>query len=217
MRITASLLLFRIKVQPPDLVSKKLESDRRMFNALEASSSTPSVVLLLTLRASRLRDKDVFSKSDPMCVVSQFVGRLTGNGQWKECGRTERLQNTLNPEWATQIRIEYFFEEKQTMKFEVGLKGNCGEITIWSEEVDEGSKENVLFNLSARKLDKKDFFGKSDPFLNIYRVNDDGSRLLVHRTEAIMRELNPTWKPFEVNVKMLCFGDRSRDSIRARN
>ncbi|KAL6739698.1 hypothetical protein Aduo_013123 [Ancylostoma duodenale] len=237
----------RVKVQPPDLLSKKSESDRRMFNALEASSSTPSVVLVLTLRASRLRDKDVFSKSDPMCVVSQFVGRLTGNGQWKECGRTERLQNTLNPEWATQIRIEYFFEEKQSMKFEVydidskstelsahdflgrmecdlaeivsnrplvrplsGLKGNCGEITIWSEEVDEGSKENILFNLSARKLDKKDFFGKSDPFLNIYRVNDDGSRLLVHRTEAIMRELNPTWKPFEVNVKMLCFGDRNR-------
>ncbi|KHJ85311.1 hypothetical protein OESDEN_14966 [Oesophagostomum dentatum] len=146
-----------------------------------------------------------------MCVVSQFVGRLTGKGQWKEFGRTERLQNTLNPEWATQIRIEYFFEEKQTMKFEVydidsespelsahdflgrmecdlaeivsnrpfvkplsGLKGNCGEITIWSEEVDEGSKENVLFHLSAKKLDKKDFFGKSDPFLNIYRLNDDG-------------------------------------------
>ncbi|KIH51710.1 C2 domain protein, partial [Ancylostoma duodenale] len=72
------------------------------------------------------------------------------------------------------------------------------------------SNRPLVRPLSARKLDKKDFFGKSDPFLNIYRVNDDGSRLLVHRTEAIMRELNPTWKPFEVNVKMLCFGDRNR-------
>ncbi|KAK6748025.1 hypothetical protein RB195_000940 [Necator americanus] len=236
-----------LKLKSRSLIVKESKLDRRMLNALEPSTSTPSVVLLLTLKANKLRDKDVFSKSDPMCVVSQFVGRLTGNGHWKECGRTERLQNSLNPEWATQIRIEYFFEEKQSMKFEVydidskstelsahdflgrmecdlaeivsnrpfirplsGLRGTCGELTIWSEEVDEGSKENVLFHLSARKLDKKDFFGKSDPFLNIYRVNDDGSRLLVYRTEAIMRELNPTWKPFEVNVKSLCAGDRSR-------
>ncbi|VDN21032.1 unnamed protein product [Cylicostephanus goldi] len=175
---------------------------------------------------------------------------VLGKGHWKECGRTERLQNTLNPEWATPLRIEYFFEEKQSMKFEVydidsdspelsahdflgrmecdlaeivsnrpfvkqlsGLKGYCGEITIWSEEIDEGSKENIEFHLSARKLDKKDFFGKSDPFLNIYRLEDDGSRILVYRTEAIMKELNPTWKPFEVNSKLLCHGDRDKSFL----
>lgn len=26
----------------------------------------------------------------------------------------------------------------------------------------------------AHKLDKKDFFGKSDPFLTFYRANEDG-------------------------------------------
>ncbi|ETN69985.1 hypothetical protein NECAME_05043 [Necator americanus] len=108
-----------LKLKSRSLIVKESKLDRRMLNALEPSTSTPSVVLLLTLKANKLRDKDVFSKSDPMCVVSQFVGRLTGNGHWKECGRTERLQNSLNPEWATQIRIEYFFEEKQSMKFEV--------------------------------------------------------------------------------------------------
>lgn len=31
----------------------------------------------------------------------------------------------------------------------------------------------------------KDFFSKSDPFLEIFRINDDGTESLVHRTEVI--------------------------------
>ncbi|KAK5970680.1 C2 calcium-dependent membrane targeting and Copine domain containing protein [Trichostrongylus colubriformis] len=219
-----------------------------MFNANDPTSSTPSVILLLTFKARKLLDKDVFSKSDPMCVVSQYVGRLTGKGKWLECGRTECLKNTLNPEWAAQIRIEYFFEERQTMRFEIydidsqsselsahdflgrmecelaeivsnrpftkALSGtkrkNHGELTVSCDEVDDGAKENIRFHLSAKKLDKKDFFGKSDPFLNIYRITDEGNRQLAHRTEAIKKELNPVWNPFEVNVKMLCSNDYKR-------
>lgn len=30
----------------------------------------------------------------------------------------------------------------------------------------------------------KDFFSKSDPFLEIFRINDDGTESLVHRTEV---------------------------------
>ncbi|KAK6020041.1 hypothetical protein OSTOST_14311, partial [Ostertagia ostertagi] len=56
-----------------------------MFNANDPTSSTPSVILLLTLKAKKLLDKDVFSKSDPMCVVSQYVGRLTGRPILIEC------------------------------------------------------------------------------------------------------------------------------------
>ncbi|KJH44842.1 C2 domain protein [Dictyocaulus viviparus] len=221
-----------------------------MFDADEEVFSTPSVIILLTLKASELRDKDVFSKSDPMCVVSQFVGRLSGEGRWVECGRTEKLQNTLNPEWATQMRIQYFFEEKQTMKFEIydidssstdlsahdflgrvecdlaeivsnrpfrrplsGLKGYCGELTVWSDEIDEGSKESVQFHISARKLEKKSFFGKLDPFMKVYRINGDGTRLLAYRTEAIKKQLNPVWKPFIVNVQLLCNGDRTKPIV----
>lgn len=39
--------------------------------------------------------------------------------------------------------------------------------------------ECFLFFLSV-----KDFFSKSDPFLEIFRVNDDGTESLVHRTEV---------------------------------
>ena len=34
-------------------------------------------------------------------------------------------------------------------------------------------QEQVIMQFCAHKLDKKDFFGKSDPFLTFYRANED--------------------------------------------
>lgn len=36
-------------------------------------------------------------------------------------------------------------------------------------------QESVLLQFCGNKLDKKDFFGKSDPFLVFYRSNVDGT------------------------------------------
>ncbi|XP_071381982.1 copine-4-like, partial [Centroberyx affinis] len=55
-------------------------------------------------------------------------------------------------------------------------------ITITAEELT-GNDDYVELSFSARKLDDKDFFSKSDPFLEIYRLNDDATLQLVHRTE----------------------------------
>ncbi|WKY04568.1 hypothetical protein Q1695_005516 [Nippostrongylus brasiliensis] len=218
-----------------------------MINTTDESSFSPPMHVLLSMKASELSKKDVVPQCEVMCVVWQFVGRLKGKGKWKERGRTERLKGSLNPEWSKKLRLEYIFEERQTMRFEIytiettanevpdyafigcmecelseilcnqplkrtlsGERAQCGSIIVTSEEVDEGAKVNAEFRWSAKNLDKKDFLGKSDPYLNIYRVNDDGSRLLVHRTEVVNMDLNPVWKPFEVNLKMLCSGDHNR-------
>jgi hypothetical protein len=53
--------------------------------------------------------------------------------------------------------------------------------------------------LSAYNLDRKDLFGSSDPFFQLYRINDDTSRSLVYRSEVIPNQLNPTWKAFRVS------------------
>jgi hypothetical protein len=47
-------------------------------------------------------------------------------------------------------------------------------IIIHAEEIDEGQKESLRFHIHGLSLDKKDFFGQSDPFLNFYRLNSDG-------------------------------------------
>ncbi|XP_010795093.1 copine-9-like [Notothenia coriiceps] len=64
--------------------------------------------------------------------------------------------------------------------------------------------------LCANKLDKKDFFGKSDPFLVFYRSNEDGTFTICHKTEVIKNTLNPVWQPFTIPVRALCNGDFDR-------
>ncbi|KAM3872814.1 copine-4 [Diretmus argenteus] len=82
-------------------------------------------------------------------------------------------------------------------------------ITITAEELT-GNDDYVELSFSARKLDDKDFFSKSDPFLEIYRLNDDATLQLVHRTETVMNNLNPVWKTFKVSLNSLCSGDQER-------
>uniref|UniRef100_A0A8C5TAN8 C2 domain-containing protein n=1 Tax=Malurus cyaneus samueli TaxID=2593467 RepID=A0A8C5TAN8_9PASS len=46
--------------------------------------------------------------------------------------------------------------------------------------------------------------------MEIFRVNDDATQQLVHRTEVVMNNLNPAWKTFKVSVNSLCSGDQDR-------
>uniref|UniRef100_A0A3P8W157 Copine-3 n=1 Tax=Cynoglossus semilaevis TaxID=244447 RepID=A0A3P8W157_CYNSE len=79
-----------------------------------------------------------------------------------------------------------------------------GTITICAEERTDNRA--VEFEIAARKLDKKDFFGKSDPFLEFYKQTGSGWQL-AHRTEVVKNNLNPSWKKFRVSMQALCGGD----------
>ena len=63
-----------------------------------------------------LRDADVFSKSDPLCVVFH---QPFGSKEWTELKRTECIDNTLNPDFATKVTLTYYFEEQQNLKFKL--------------------------------------------------------------------------------------------------
>ncbi|MBN3302457.1 CPNE1 protein, partial [Amia calva] len=75
---------------------------------------------------------------------------------------------------------------------------------ICAEEVKDNRVVN--FEMEARKLDNKDFFGKSDPYLEFYKQTETGWQL-AHRTEVIKNNLNPVWKPFKIPLQSLCNGD----------
>ncbi|KAI4827877.1 hypothetical protein KUCAC02_031239, partial [Chaenocephalus aceratus] len=72
---------------------------------------------------------------------------------------------------------------------------------------ETASRDIATMQLCANKLDKKDFFGKSDPFLVFYRSNEDGTFTICHKTEVIKNNLNPVWQPFTIPVRALCNGD----------
>ncbi|XP_071534186.1 copine-8-like isoform X2 [Panulirus ornatus] len=84
-----------------------------------------------------------------------------------------------------------------------------GILMIEGDEVSS-SKEVITMNMSGADLDKKDFFGKSDPFLIFYRCNDNNTYVPVHKTEVIKKTLNPAWKPIIIPARTLCAGDHNR-------
>uniref|UniRef100_A0A6Q2YFH9 Copine-3 n=1 Tax=Esox lucius TaxID=8010 RepID=A0A6Q2YFH9_ESOLU len=67
----------------------------------------------LTVSCENLLDKDIGSKSDPLCVLLMN----TSGSQWYEVGRTEKVQNCLAPKFAKKFIVDYYFEIVQKLKF----------------------------------------------------------------------------------------------------
>ncbi|TNN00127.1 hypothetical protein fugu_011373 [Takifugu bimaculatus] len=164
-------------------------------------------------------------------------------------GRTEVIDNTLNPDFVRKFILDYFFEERQNLRFDlydldcksdnlskhdflgqafctlgeivgslggrlekplIGIPGKkCGTIIVRAEELSN-CRESVMLQFCGNKLDKKDFFGKSDPFLVFYRSNEDGSYTICHKTEVVKNTLDPVWQAFKIPVRALCNGDYDR-------
>uniref|UniRef100_A0A671DI98 Copine 5 n=1 Tax=Rhinolophus ferrumequinum TaxID=59479 RepID=A0A671DI98_RHIFE len=91
-----------------------------------------------------------------------------------------------------------------------GVSGKkCGTIILSAEELSN-CRDVSTMQFCANKLDKKDFFGKSDPFLVFYRSNEDGTFTICHKTEVMKNTLNPVWQTFSIPVRALCNGDYDR-------
>ncbi|KAM9595265.1 LOW QUALITY PROTEIN: copine-5-like [Morphnus guianensis] len=226
----------------------------------------PATRVELTVSCRQLLDKDTFSKSDPLCVL---YTQRPGSRQWREFGRTEVIDNSLNPDFLRKFVLDYFFEEKQNLRFDLydvdskspdlskhdflgqafctlgeivgsagsrlekpltmgtvtthargrrpapavsngGIPGKkCGTIILIAEELGN-CRDVATLQFCANKLDKKDFFGKSDPFMVFYRSNEDGTFTICHKTEVVRNTLNPVWQAFAIPVRALCNGDYDR-------
>ena len=69
-------------------------------------ADTMSMQVDLYISGRKLKDLDVFSKSDPLCRVREWNGN-----SWKLLGETEVIKNNLNPDFTKKITINYFFEK----------------------------------------------------------------------------------------------------------
>ncbi|XP_038579509.1 copine-5 isoform X3 [Micropterus salmoides] len=232
-------------------VMDKVEATATVCDFDPMSGSIPATKVEITVSCRNLLDRDTFSKSDPL-VVLYTQGVETK--QWREFGRTEVIDNTLNPDFVRKYILDYFFEEKQNLRFDVydidskspdlakhatdlndflgqvyctlgeivgspasrlekplgGIPGKkCGTIILSAEELGN-CRDYATMQFCANKLDKKDFFGKSDPFMVFYRSNEDGTFTICHKTEVVKNTLNPVWQPFSIPVRALCNGDYDR-------
>ncbi|XP_052384588.1 copine-8-like [Oncorhynchus keta] len=227
-------------------VMDKLEDMASVYEFDPITGNIPATKVEITVSCRNLLDKDTFSKSDPLCVLyTQGVETK----QWREFGRTEVIDNTLNPDFVRKYILDYFFEEKQNLRFDLydvdskspdlskhdflgqvfctlgeivgspasrlekplgGIAGKkCGTIILSVEELGN-CRDSATMQFCANKLDKKDFFGKSDPFIVFYRSNEDGTFTICHKTEVVKNTLNPVWQSFTIPVRALCNGDFDR-------
>ena len=226
--------------------------DSRSMSITSVNMALPTSQLELSVRCESLCDKDLLSKSDPMCVMFMKPKGNPGCPSWVEIARTEVVKDNLNPEFNKKFIVDYSFEERQPVKFEiydwdadshklsmhdflgrcettlgsiVSSRGQCfvsvlkdlptmnksSKVFISAEEL-EINKELVTMQLAAKNLDKKDFFGKSDPFFVVYKgsMSNPGKFVQVKKSEPIMKTLNPTWAPFNITVRDLCNNNYDR-------
>uniref|UniRef100_A0A8C9TK13 Copine 8 n=1 Tax=Scleropages formosus TaxID=113540 RepID=A0A8C9TK13_SCLFO len=173
-------------------------------------ATIPATKVEITVSCRNLLDRDTFSKSDPICVL---YTQAIGNKEWREFGRTEVIDNTLNPDFVRKFILDYFFEERQNLRFDLRLEKplvyvKASSLTTTTQHVQVC--ESVMMQFCGNKLDKKDFFGKSDPFLVFHRSNEDGTFTICHKTEVVKNTLNPVWQAFKIPVRALCNGDYDR-------
>lgn len=79
------------------------------------AASEPVSRVELRISCGKLLNKDVTSKSDPMCVVTL----MDKSGVFFEIGRTENIKNNLNPKFSRTFEVDYYFEEVQKLQFMV--------------------------------------------------------------------------------------------------
>jgi len=99
------------------------------------SATSMSMQVNLFVSGRKLKDLDTFSKSDPQCRLYE-----KRNNQWHLIGKTECINNNLNPDFATSFTVAYFFEKVQHFKFEmVDLDNGDNYDVIGSVEVTMGN------------------------------------------------------------------------------
>lgn len=86
---------------------------------------------------------------------------------------------------------------------------NAGHLIIVTEEVTT-CKQHIQLQFQAKHLDKLSWFVRNDPFLVLYRSNEDGSSSLVARTEVAHSTQNPKWQSITTKARTLCNGDYER-------
>uniref|UniRef100_A0A3Q2TJ41 Copine family member 9 n=1 Tax=Fundulus heteroclitus TaxID=8078 RepID=A0A3Q2TJ41_FUNHE len=138
--------------------------------------------------------RTMFSMVISPCFVQDFLGQIfctLGEIIGSSGGRLERM---LSPQGRPA----------PATRAPAGIPGKkCGIIIFTAEELSN-CRDIATMQFCANKLDKKDFFGKSDPFLVFYRSNEDGTFTICHKTEVIKNNLNPVWQSFTIPVRALC-------------
>uniref|UniRef100_A0A669DS32 Copine VIII n=1 Tax=Oreochromis niloticus TaxID=8128 RepID=A0A669DS32_ORENI len=164
------------------------------------TASIPATKVELTVSCRNLLDRDTFSKSDPICVLyTQGIA----NREWREFGRTEVIDNTLNPDFVRKFILDYFFEERQNLRFDLRLEkpltNEDGSYTICHKtEVVKNTLDPVwqAFKIPVRALCNGDYDRSIK--VEVYDWDRDGGHDFIGEFSTSYREMSRSQSQFHV-------------------
>ena len=189
----------------------------------------------ISMSCTNLAKMDLFSQSDPFITLYQKEGksyRKIGQTEVKKNNSNPKFEKIFQMQYhfeeeqllkfvcedydrvgkndfigECQVRLGELASSGEQMEFELKHEGKTrGKIKLCAEEIS-GLKSRIIFTIQCQKLDKMDFFGKSDPFFEIRKIREDKHSVVVYKSEVIKNTLNPTFRTFEIGMFLLCSGD----------
>ncbi|CAD8072644.1 unnamed protein product [Paramecium sonneborni] len=190
--------------------------------------------ITLHLACRKLKDKDTFSKSDPQILIfgKQFRNNCLDQN-WSIIGKTETIQNNLNPNFQTSIILDYIFEIKQPLRFEVRdvdgdnfddlgfvettvgiifgsrnqtciLDLNQGGKLITMCEKNQDLNELYIMQIKGSNL-KGSWCSQPNPSFKLYKCTNS-NEFFAYQSELVHKTSNPSWKTFQ--MKQFKIGDK---------
>lgn len=153
--------------------------------------------------------------------------------RWEPLGSSETIPACNEFVWQERFQVNYKFQSQQLLKFSIfQLNGNesslfalktielskvlhptntigldCGTLVLACEEVLE-SKKKVFMVLSGKNLADLDVFSKSDPYIIIFRRNNEiWSK--IHESKVVQDNCNPEWELITMDYSHFCNCDPS--------
>ena len=151
----------------------------------------------------------------------------------QEFCRIESSVYENNPNWSTSVSINYNFSVVQPISLKIQnsqgesqksftstlgklLTSNSNNFYLNDSSTEfikihftesKSTQEKVNLHLRAHNVDKMDFFGKSDPYLVLFK-QINGAWIQICKSEVIKKTLDPIWKPFQLTMQSLCDGNQ---------
>jgi len=143
--------------------------------------ATPGIAggrIQIAVACCGLRERTRFSWSPRVACIVYMKSR--GGRTWKEMGRTELIENTLEPEWSKTFLLDYYFEEKQCIKFSI-FDWTQTESNDPYEQEPLGTCEATLAEIVARGGDSQS--GRFERALSPYQRRPGDSGVLICYSE----------------------------------
>ena len=201
----------------------------KIVNTPGSSLSTDAIMHISCID---LPKTDKHSKTDPF-VIFYMLNKLN----WEKIASTEVIQNTQNPQFVKTINTKFYFEEKQSIKFEVYDQDDPDLSNLTKQEFI-GSVETTLGEIFSCKGKEYDINGhtkkgklkvisevakkcktnaiikailcKAGTFLSISKKQINP--LPVYKSE-VSKSSRQVLKPIKLNCSVICDGDNSQPIV----